>query len=296
MISNPQRANHGLINGLIGVLIFSATIPATRVAVGELGPGFLAFARATVAGVLAWAWLRHHRLGPVEDQDRAALWRICLGVVIGFPLFSSMAMQFIPASHGAIVNGLLPLATAIAGAWLAKERLRMGFWLAAGIGSALVLAFALRNGAGQLQWGDGLMLAAVLCGAMGYAEGGRLSKKYGGPRVICSALMLALPFSSIVSLALAWTLDFTDQGLARVSWKAWAGLAYVSVFSMWLGFFFWYKGLAQGGVARVGQVQLLQPFFSLLFASLMLGETLDAITVGFSIAVIATIAIGRRLG
>jgi drug/metabolite transporter (DMT)-like permease len=295
MTLESQRARHGLFNGLIGVLIFSATIPATRVAVGELGPGFLAFARATFAGLLAWAWLRHHRLGQVDAQDRFALWRTCLGVVIGFPLFSSMAMQFIPATHGAIVNGLLPLATAIAGAWLAKERLRMGFWLAAAIGSALVLAFALRNGAGQLQWGDGLMLAAVLCGAIGYAEGGRLSKKYGGPRVICSALMLALPFSSVVSIALCWTTDFTDHTLTRVSWKAWAGLAYVSVFSMWLGFFFWYKGLAQGGVARVGQVQLLQPFLSLLFASLMLGEQLEASTLAFSLAVIATIAIGRRL-
>ncbi len=293
---SKQQATQGLVNGLIGVIIFSATIPATRLAVGELGAGLLAFARAAIAGLLAWAWLRHKAYGALDRGDGGALLRTCFGVVFGFPLFSSLAMQSIPASHGAIVNGLLPLATAVAGAWIAKERLRTGFWIAAACGSALVLAFALRNGAGQLQAGDAFMGLAVLCGAIGYAEGGQLSKKYGGPRVICSALLIALPVSIPVSLFLGWQHNGSGVALANVSWKAWSGLAYVSGFSMWLGFFYWYKGLALGGVAKVGQVQLLQPFLTIVFASLLLNEPFDSVTVSFSVAVIVTIAIGRRLG
>jgi drug/metabolite transporter (DMT)-like permease len=296
METSKQDARQGLLNGLLGVIIFSATIPATRLAVGELSAGLLAFARAAIAGLLAWAWLRQQGYGGVENADRPALLRASFGVVFGFPLFSSLAMQSIPASHGAIVNGLLPLATAIAGAWIAKERLRLGFWLAAAFGSALVLAFALRNGAGQLQAGDAFMVLAVVCGAIGYAEGGRLSKKYGGPRVICSALLVALPLAVPASLLLAWLQHAKGSGLQNVSWQSWCGLAYVSVFSMWLGFFYWYKGLAQGGVAKVGQVQLLQPFLTIVFASLLLKEPFDAITVSFALAVIATIAIGRRFG
>jgi drug/metabolite transporter (DMT)-like permease len=284
-----SQESKGMWLGAAGVAIFSLTLPFTRMAVAELNPVFIALGRAVVAAlcavVLLW-WLRAPR--PSGSQWKA-LAITALGVVVGFPLFSSIAMRYVPASHGAIVIGILPLATAAFGALRFGERPSLGFWLAAAAGSALVVGFALWNGGGSLHLADLALFAATLAAAMGYAEGGRLSQSMGGQQVISWALVLSLPVLLPVTLWLAW------QFGASASARAWVGFGYVSIFSMFIGFFFWYKGLALGGIARVGQVQLVQPFLTLIGAALVLGETLQPSYFLFAAAVIATVAVGRRM-
>jgi drug/metabolite transporter (DMT)-like permease len=282
----------GMLLGLIGVAIFSLTLPFTRLAVRELDPLFLTLGRALGAAVLAGGWLRMRR---VAVPGRAALWPlaiVALGCVLGFPLLSSIAMRSVPASHGAVLAGMLPLATALYAALRGYERPSKGFWLVALLGSGLVVAFALGQGGGALQPADLLMFGAIVSAAAGYAEGGRLARTLGGQETICWALVLAAVPAALLLLALEG-----DQigRLGDVGPASWLGFGYVTVFSMFIGFFFWYRGLALGGVARVGQVQLLQPFLSLAGAAVLLGETLTPANVGFALAVIATVALGRRM-
>jgi len=210
-----------------------------------------------------------------------------LGTVLGFPLFLSLALREVDAMHAAVVTGVLPLATAVVAAWSFRQRPSLGFWVCAVLGCALVLAFAAHQGSGRLSAADGLLLLAVLSAAGGYVAGARLSAQMPAEQVICWVLVLALPFTLPAMLA-TWPVQ-----PARGS--AWGGFAYVSLFSMWLGFFAWYRGLALGGTVRVSQVQLLQPFLALLFAVPVLGERLDATTVLFSLAVIATVFIGKKM-
>lgn len=275
--------------GLAGVAIFSLTLPFTRLAVTELDPVFVAMGRAVVAALLAaiLLWMQKARLP--DYVDLKALLITAAGVVIGFPLCSTWAMQFVPAAHGAIVLGILPLATALFAAIRFHERPSPGFWLMAVIGSALVIVFALMQGAGHLQWADLALFGAVLAAAMGYAEGGRLAQRMGGLQVIAWALILILPVTLGLSIWSVW-----QHGL-HASPIVWSGFAYVSVFSMFIGFLFWYKGLATGGIARVGQMQLLQPFMSLVGAAVIVGETLSWTNMGFALAVIVTVGLGRRM-
>jgi drug/metabolite transporter (DMT)-like permease len=211
------------------------------------------------------------------------------GVVFGFPLFTSVAMRYVEAVHASVIIGVLPLATALVGALLHRQRPSPGFWLCGLAGSALVVAFALsKSGAGLgLHPADALLLAAMACAAIGYAYGARLSQRMRAEHVICWALVLALPLTLPVA---AWTLP-----RAALSSSAWWGFAYVAVFSMWIGFFAWYRGLALGGTVRVSQVQLVQPFLSMLFAVPLLGERLDAVTLAFGVAVIATVFAGKKM-
>lgn len=279
----------GMWLGFIGVAVFSLTLPFTRIAVAELNPAFVAFGRAVVAALCSIAMLRHLKAPWPTMQQVRGLLITALGVVIGFPLFSSIAMHYVPAAHGAVVLGVLPLATALFGALRFGERPSPGFWIAALIGSAIVIAFALRQGGGTFQIADLALFAAVFAAAMGYAEGGRLSQTMGGQQVIGWALVLSLPVVLPISIWLGW-----HYGV-DASPQAWGAFAYVSLFSMFIGFFFWYKGLALGGIARVGQVQLLQPFMSLVGAAVIVGETLDASNLLFATAVIVVVAIGRRM-
>jgi len=282
----------GMLLGLAGVAIFSLTLPFTRLAVRELDPLFLTLGRALGAAVLAGGWLRLRR---AALPGRAALWPltvVALGCVLGFPLLSSIAMRSVPASHGAVLAGLLPLATALYAALRGYERPSKGFWLVALLGTGLVLVFALGQGGGTLQHADLLMFGAVVAAAAGYAEGGRLARRLGGQEVICWALVLAAIPAALLLLTLP------GDRLARLATAgpaSWLAFGYVTVFSMFIGFFFWYRGLALGGVAKVGQVQLLQPFLSLAGAALLLGETLLLSNVGFALAVIATVALGRHM-
>ena len=284
-----RHESRGMWLGLIGVAIFSLTLPFTRIAVAELNPAFVAFGRAVVAGVCALAllaWIKAPR--PTRQQLRGLV-ITALGVVVGFPLFSSIAMRYVPAAHGAVVVGLLPLATALFGALRFGERPSKGFWLAALAGSGIVIAFALREGGGSFHLADFALFAAVVTAAMGYAEGGRLAQTMGGQNVIAWALVVALPVMLPVSVWLGWQYGVTASS------PAWLAFAYVSLFSMFIGFFFWYKGLALGGIARVGQVQLLQPFMSLLGAAVIAHEALDTSNMLFALAVIVVVAIGRRM-
>jgi drug/metabolite transporter (DMT)-like permease len=278
----------GFVYGFIGVAAFSLTLPATRVAVAGLDPVFVGLGRAVVAALLAAIVLAVTRTQFPGWRVLPRLALVAGGVVVGFPLFSAWAMRYVPAAHGAVVIGLLPLATAMAGAWLAHERPSRLFWACAVTGSAVVVAFALWQGGGAPHPADGLLVLAVAAAAIGYAEGGRLARTLGAWQVICWALVLSAPLVAIPTAFAA------DDRLATASAAAWAGFAYVSVVSMFLGFFAWYRGLALGGIAAVGQVQLLQPFLTIFASALLLGERIDAATLIAAALVIVTIAIGRR--
>jgi drug/metabolite transporter (DMT)-like permease len=285
---NAEQRRAGLLYGLLGVTSFSLTLPATRVAVAGLDPVFVGLGRAVVAAVLAGIVLAVTRTPFPGRHALPRLALVALGVVVGFPLFSAWAMRYVPAAHGAVVIGLLPLATALAGAWLAHERPSALFWASAAAGSAVVVAFALWQGGGTPQPADALLVLAVVAAAIGYAEGGRLARTQGAWQVICWALVLSAP------LLLVPTLWVADGRLATASAAAWTGFAYVSVVSMFLGFFAWYRGLALGGIAAVGQVQLLQPFLTIFASAWLLGEPIDAATLIAAALVIVVIAVGRR--
>ena len=202
-----------------------------------------------------------------ERQDLLSLVIVALGVVVGFPLLTALALKHITSAHSIVFIGLLPLATAIFGVLRGGERPRPVFWLFSCLGSALVAGFALTQSVAASPLGDLLMLAAIIVCGLGYAEGATLSRKLGGWQVICWALVLSLPVMLALTLMRPCRRRSTDVGTA-----AWIGLAYVSLFSMLIGFVFWYRGLAQGGIAAVGQLQLLQPFFGLGLAATLLHE------------------------
>ena len=290
-----HHERRGLWLGLLGVVIFAATLPMTRLAVGtpeapQMSGVFVAMGRAVVAAGLSALFLLAVRAPLPRRSDWLPLALTAAGVVFGFPLFTSIAMRHVEAVHASVIVGILPMATAAFGAWLHRQRPSAGFWLCALLGSALVVAFAvIRSGSSglSLHWADGLLLAAMACAAMGYGYGARLSQHMPAEHVISWALVIALPLTLPLALW-SWPAQPVSAG-------AWGAFAYVAVFSMWLGFFAWYRGLALGGTVRVSQVQLAQPFVSMLFAVPLLGERLDLLTVGFGLAVAATVFAGRRM-
>jgi drug/metabolite transporter (DMT)-like permease len=285
----------GLWLGFVGVAIFALTLPMTRLAVGtpeapQLSGVFVAAGRAVVAAALSLAFLLATRAPLPRRGDWLPLAVTSAGVVLGFPLLTSVAMRHVQAVHASVIIGVLPLATAAVGAWLHRQRPSTGFWICAAIGSALVVGFAvLRSGQSGLsvQPADTLLLAAMACAAVGYGWGARLSQRMSAEQVICWALVIALP----ITAPAAWL----TRPQAPLQAAAWWGFAYVAVSSMWIGFFAWYRGLALGGTVRVSQVQLAQPFMSMLFAVPLLGESLDGLTLGFAVAVIVTVFIGKRM-
>ena len=274
------RASNGWLNGFLGVLIFSGSLPATRAAVMDFDPVFLTVARAAIAGLLGVALLVVFREKRPERGDLPSLGVVALGVVIGFPLLTALALRHITSAHSIVFIGLLPLSTAIFGVLRDGERPRPVFWVFSCIGSAFVVGFALKPGLTASPIGDLLMLAAILACGLGYAEGARLSRKLGGWQVISWSLALSLPVMAVLLLA---TLP---SSFAQVGLPAWIGLAYVSLFSMLIGFIFWYRGLAQGGIAAVGQLQLLQPFFGLALAATLLGEQVSLGMLAVTLAVV----------
>ncbi|MFV0368359.1 MAG: DMT family transporter [Hyphomicrobiaceae bacterium] len=280
-----KKTSSGLVNGLLGVIIFSGSLPATRVAVVQFDPFFLTVARAAIAGLMALVLLVVMREERPARGELLPLVVVAFGVVVGFPLLTAMALEHVTAAHSIVFIGLLPFATAIFGVLRGGEAPRPAFWLFSCLGSILVAGFAISQGLTASPIGDGLMFAAIIVCGLGYAEGGRLSRRLGGWQVISWALVLSLP----VMLPLAFIT--MPQSFAGIDPSAWIGLAYVSVFSMLIGFVFWYRGLAQGGIASVGQLQLLQPFFGLALAATLLGETVSplmlVVTVGVILCVIA---------
>ncbi|MCA1378476.1 MULTISPECIES: DMT family transporter [unclassified Bradyrhizobium] len=275
-------------NGLLGVIIFSGSLPATRVAVGGFSALFLTSARAVIAALIGAVVLGLLRQARPQRRDLASLTIVAIGVVVGFPLLTALALQHITSARSIVFIGLLPLSTAIFGVLRGGERPRPPFWLFAGLGSATVAGFALTgHGAASLQ-GDLLMVAAIVLCGLGYAEGAALSRRLGGWQVISWALLLALPLMLVLAV-LTWPPVWSG-----VSVPAWIGLAYVSVFSMFVGFIFWYRGLAIGGIARIGQLQQLQPFFGLALAGLLLGEPVAASMIAATAIVVACVFFARR--
>ncbi|SFD45927.1 DMT family transporter [Massilia yuzhufengensis] len=282
--------SRGMLLGLLGVAMFSLTMPFTRMAVAELDPVFVALGRALGAALLAAGWLACKRAPLPPRSALLPLALVAAGCIVGFPLLTSIALRTVPAAHGALLVGVLPLATALYAALRGFERPSRGFWGMALLGSALVAAFALAQGGGALHVADLLVFGAVAAAAVGYAEGGRLSRSLGGPETICWALVLAAP---VLLPVLLW---HGVPPLGEVGAGAWFAFGYVTAISMFVGFFFWYRGLALGGVSRVGQVQLLQPFLSLIGAALLLGEALTLPNCAFALAVAAVVFGGRRMG
>ena len=282
-----QAGAAGWINGLVGMLIFSGSLPATRVGVLSFDPLFLTFARAGIAGLAALAILAVLRPAMPRRAELRPLAVTAFGVVLGFPLLTALALRHVTSAHAIVFIGLLPMATAIFAALRAGERPRPAFWLFAGLGAAIVAGYALTQGADASLIGDTLMLAAVIVCGLGYAEGAVLSRRLGGWQVICWALLISLPFAVPAAL---WFLPARWSG---VTWQGYAALGYVSMFSMLIGFFFWYRGLAQGGIAAVGQLQLLQPFCGLALAGLVLGEHIDP-TMGLAAGAVMICVIGAK--
>lgn len=275
-------------NGMLGVIIFSGSLPATRVAVGGFSPLFLTSARAVIAALLAAALLGIWRQKRPSRDDFGSLAITALGVVVGFPLLTALALQHITSARSIVFIGLLPLATAIFGVLRGGERPKPLFWLFSIAGSATVAIFAMSGGGEASMTGDLLMIAAVLVCGLGYAEGAVLSRRLGGWQVICWALLLAAPVMAIIMIV-TW-----PAGFSGVTAPQWLGLAYVSVFSMLVGFVFWYRGLALGGIASIGQLQLLQPFFGLALAGWLLGEPVAWTMIAATGLVVLCVAFARR--
>jgi len=292
MDTAPHNEARGLWLGLLGVVIFAMTLPMTRLAVGpasdpQLPPLFVTAGRAGFAGLLSLLYLWATGAPRVRRRHVPTLLASALGTVVGFPLFLSLALREVDAMHAAVVTGLMPLATAVGAALYLRQRPSNGFWFCALLGCAMVLSFAAYKGSGSLSRADGLLLLAVLSTAVGYVAGARVATELPAEQVICWVLVLSLPLTLPLTLAI-WPTQPVRVG-------AWGGFAYVTLFSMWLGFFAWYRGLALGGTVRVSQVQLVQPFLALLFAVPVLGERLEATTVLFSLAVIAVVFVGKKM-
>ena len=291
-----KKETLGLLLGLVGVTVFAITLPMTRLATGTaeaplLSPWFVTFARAVLAGTLSIIVLLATRSPWPQAEHRAPLFMAVLGNALGFPIFLGFALRLVPSSHAAVFTALLPLATAAAAALVLGQRARLGFWLCAALGAGLVMVFSTLRAASQghslgLEWADALLLGAVLAAALGYVYGAKVTPSLGAERVICWVCVMALPVT-IPGALLTW------PGQAIPS-SAWLGLGYVGIFSMWAGFFAWFRGLAIGGALRVSQVQLLQPFISIVAGFLILGEGFEALTLGFALAVVVTVFLGRR--
>ena len=288
-VTGNNTSTNGWLNGTIGVLIFSGSLPATKAAVEDFDPIFLTVARASIAGFLALIALMLYKVKRPELNQVFMIIIVSVGVVIGFPLLTALALRHITSAHAIVFIGLLPLVTAIFGVIRGGEHPERAFWIFSVLGSTLVIGYAVSQGFQASFAGDLLMLGAIiLCGA-GYAEGAKLSKIIGGWQVISWALLLSLPLMLVLSII------YLPSSLAKVTTPAWIGLAYVSIFSMFIGFVFWYKGLAQGGTAIVGQLQLLQPFFGLALAAFLLHEKVSIGMLAVTVGVIMCVARNKEI-
>lgn len=294
---NAAQEKEALLWGMVGITLFAATLPMTRLAVGtvdlpQLSPWFVTFGRAAVAGLLSLGYLlwqlAHGRLKVPVRAEWPLLAITAFGVIVGFPLFLALALRYVPSTHGAVVTALLPLSTAVLGALWFRQRPSRGFWACAVLGSSLVLGFMVWRAGVYLGAANIYLLIAMTTGALGYIGGARLTPRLGAEQVICWVLVCSLPLTLPVA---CW---FAPSEASAISATSWMGFAYVSLFSMWIGFFAWYRALALGAV-RVSQIQLMQPFLSLLFAVPLAGERLDMATLAFALAVIATVYAGKKM-
>ena len=283
----PSSRSLGLILGVAAVIMFSGSLPANREAVADLSPWFVTAGRATIAGIIAVGLIAIRRPAfPAHALGRIALIALCL--VVGFPLAIAVASVTVPSSHGAVILGLLPLATAIAAVPIAHERPSIWFWVLSILGAVIVAAYALRGGDADIVTGDIYLAVAVFLTGLGYTLSGTLARTVPGWQVIAWALVLTLPVA-LVAAFLLWPAD-----PEAVGWRSWAGLVYGGVVVQFVAYACWNAALAVGGVSRVGQLQVLQPFFTILIAAAVLGEAIDAETVLFAVAIVIIVALSRR--
>lgn len=286
----PSVARAGIAWGALGVLAFSFTVPLTRVAAGGLSPLFIGAGRAVVAAILAMIVLRLTR----QRWPERALWGrilvVAAGTVVGFPLLTSYALAEVPASHGAVVIAILPAATAVAATVRGRERPGGRFWVFTSLGvlAAVLFAMAGSGGVGALSWADLLLFGAVIAAGIGYAEGGLLARELGAWQTVSWALVFVFP----LMLVLTFSAVLLNPPVA--SGAQWAAFGYLGAVSMFLGFFAWYRGLAIGPMTRVSQIQLIQPVLSIIWAALVLGETITPVSMIGGVAVIACAALAVR--
>ncbi len=295
--NNNETAAKGMFLGFIAVFMFSLTLPATRLITtaslasnSELvNPLFIGFGRAVLAAILAAIILLVSRSPLPNRKQCRALLIVSIGVVIGFPVLTAWSMQTVPASHGGVVLGLLPLATAMAGRLVSTERPSLGFWLSGLAGSGVVICYSLLEGSGSIMWADLALFAAVISAALGYAVGGKLAQEMHGWQVICWALLISLP---IVILPAIITAPKEPLALPLPSIIS---FVYLALFSQLIGFFVWYRALAIGGIARVSQMQLLQPFMTLAVSALALSESIGPRGYVFACLIVAIVALSKRM-
>lgn len=291
--AQPQSWRHGLALGTSALLLFSGTLPALRLAVPFFGPTLLTACRIEIAAalsVITLAWLGRLRLPP-RRQWTGIVWT-ALGLGIGYPLFLALALQDVPASHGAVVVGLAPAATAIIAVLRAGERPSFRFWIGCGIGAIAVALFAFYEGGGRIAWADGWLVAAMVSVGLAYVEGGRASREFGGTTTLSWAIILLAPFAAVPVIVAIPTLDWT-----AVPASAWAGFWYASLV-MFAGSVTWYRALAAGGIARIGQLNLIQPLLAIVWSALLLGEeiTWPFVATAVVVAGAMTMCLKSRVG
>ena len=286
-MSNESK---GMILGFLGVVAFGLTLPATRFVVPYFDPIFIGLGRAVIASVIAAFILIATKQSKPTRKQLTQLSVVALGVVLGFPVLTAWAMETVPASHGGVVLGILPLATAVAAVIVSKEKPSVGFWIFSLIGSIVVVTYSLLQGFGSFQLGDLLLVGAIISAGLGYALGGKLSKELGGWQVICWALVISFPFIIFPAWMQAPEEDFSNLPLNVL-----LSFLYLALVSQLFGFFLWNKGLALGGIARVSQTQLIQPFVTLLASAFLINETVNLQTIIFAVLVVSIVAIGKKM-
>lgn len=284
-----SQESKGMLIGFVGILIFSLTLPITKVVLVSFNPYFIAFGRALLAGLFALAYLLYTRAPLPTRPDYMKLIVIALGVIFGFPIFTTIAMQEGSSAHGAVILGMMPLATTVIGVIRFKERPSLGFWLVSILGAGLVVVYALLKNSGSFTYIDGLLVLGGICACVGYVEGGELSRKMSPSQVISWALVISLPVNLVATV---FSFDAAYWGANPFIWTS---FIYLGLFPMYLGFFFWYGGLAIGGIARVSQVQLIQPFCTLIAASLILGDRLTLMNMVFAFLVVSTVVLSKKM-
>ena len=284
-----NKESKGMLIGFIGILIFSLTLPVSKITLLSFNPYFIAFGRATLAGAVALAYLIYKNERAPTKVDFVKFVVIALGVVFGFPIFTTVAMTHGSSSHGAVILGMMPLATTVIGVLRFKERPSLGFWLVSLFGASLVILYALLKSSGSFTYVDGLLVLGGISACIGYVEGGELSRRMNPRAVISWALVISLPLNYLMT-CITYQQEYINAGAV-----AWSSFIYLSLFPMFLGFFFWYEGLAIGGIARVSQVQLMQPFCTLVAASILLGDSLTLMNLVFAVLVVSTVMLGRRM-
>ena len=280
----------GMILGFLGVAAFGLTLPATRFIVPYFDPIFIGLGRAVIASVVAAFILIATRQSRPTRHQLMQLSVVALGVVLGFPVLTAWAMETVPASHGGVVLGVLPLATAAAAVIVSREKPSAGFWIFSLIGSIVVVTYSLLQGFGSFQLGDLLLIGAILSAGLGYALGGKLSKELGGWQVICWALVISFPFIIFP----AW-MQAPEENFSNLPLNVLLSFLYLALVSQLFGFFLWNKGLALGGIARVSQTQLMQPFVTLLASAYLINEIVSLQTILFAVLVVCIVAIGKKM-